>query len=112
MGGIFFRCDKTTAIHFEEQYAHDESSSFIPVDERVVANYSHHVGSGHVYGIGSITVHEELLRTSKRRPKKSQIPYARSTTIERQKPIMERKDVTFVNPDRFAHLESEWRVLR
>jgi hypothetical protein len=54
----------------------------------------------------------ELLRTSKSGLKEPYVPDARSTTIERQKPIMERESITLVNPDGFSHLASEWRVLR
>ena len=54
----------------------------------------------------------ELLRTSKSGPKKPYVPDAGCTTIERQKPIMERESITLVNPDGFSHLASEWRVLR
>jgi hypothetical protein len=53
-----------------------------------------------------------LSRASKSRPKKSDVPNASGTTIERQKSIMERERIPFVNPDRFSHLEREWRVLR
>jgi hypothetical protein len=54
----------------------------------------------------------ELLRTSECRLKEPYVPDAGSTTIERQKPIMERESITLVNPDGFSHLASEWRVLR
>jgi hypothetical protein len=54
----------------------------------------------------------ELLRTGKSGPKKPYVPDAGCTTIERQKPIMERECITLVNPDGFPHLASEWRVLR
>jgi hypothetical protein len=54
----------------------------------------------------------ELLRTSKSRLKKPKVPDASGTAIERQKPVMERKGITLVNPDGFSHLAREWRVLR
>jgi hypothetical protein len=54
----------------------------------------------------------ELLRTSKSGLKKLYVPDAGCTTIERQKPIVEREGITLVNPDGFSHLASEWRVLR
>jgi hypothetical protein len=54
----------------------------------------------------------QLLKTSKSGLKKPYVPDAGSTTIERQKPIMERASITLVNPDGFSHLASEWRVLR
>jgi hypothetical protein len=54
----------------------------------------------------------ELLRTSKSGLKEPYVPDACSTTIERQKPIMERESIALINPDRFSHLASEWRVLR
>jgi len=110
--GIFFGGCKTIAIYFEEEYAHNKSSSFVPVDKRMVADYSHHVGSRHVYGVRSVTVRMELLRTSKSGLKKPYVPDAGCTTIKRQKPIVEREGITFVNPDGFSHLASEWRVLR
>jgi hypothetical protein len=65
-----------------------------------------------VYGVRSITVRMELLRTSKSAPKKPYVPDAGCAAIERQKPIMERESITLVNPDGFPHLASEWRVLR
>ena len=71
------------AIYFEEEYAHNKSSSFVPVDKRMVADYSHHVGSRHVYGVRSVTVRMELLRTSKGGLKEPYVPDAGSTTIER-----------------------------
>jgi hypothetical protein len=60
----------------------------------------------------SVTVRMELLRTSKSGLKEAYIPDAGSTTVERQKPIMERESINFLNPDGFSHLASEWRVLR
>jgi hypothetical protein len=57
-------------------------------------------------------VRMELLRTSKGGLKEPNVPDAGSTTIEGQKPIMERESITLVNPNRFSHLASEWRVLR
>ena len=100
------------AIYFEEEYAHHKSGSFVPVDKRMVADYSHRVGSGHVYGVRSVAVRMELLRTSKRGPEKPYVPDTGCTTIERQKPVMERESITLVNPGGFLHLASEWRVLR
>ena len=112
MRGIFFGGRKTVAIYFEEEYAHNKSRSFVPIDERMVAHYSNHVGSGHVYDVWTVAVRIELLRSSKSRLKKPKVPYAGCTTIERQKPVMECEGITLVNPDRFSHLASEWRVLR
>ena len=100
------------AIYFEEKHAHNKSGPFVSVNKRMVADYSHRVGSRHVYGVAGITVCTELLRTSKCGPKKSDVPDAGCTTIERQKLIMEREGITLVNPDGFSHLASEWRVLR
>jgi len=78
----------------------------------MVADYSHRVSGRHVYRIRSVTVRMELLRPSKSRLKEPYVPDAGSTTIERQKPIMERESIALVNPDGFSHLASEWRVLR
>ena len=78
----------------------------------MVAGYSHRISGRHVYGVRSVTVRMELLRTSKSGLKEPYVPDAGSTTIERQKPIMERESITLVNPDGFFHLASEWRVLR
>ena len=112
MRGIFFTGCKTIAIYFEEKYAHNKSGSFVPIDERIVARYSSHVGSGHVYSVWIVAIRMELLRTSKSRLKKPKVPDASGTAIERQKPVMERKGITLVNPDGFSHLAREWRVLR
>jgi len=100
------------AIYFEEEYAHNKSGPFVPVSERMVADYSHHVGSRHVYGVGGPTVRMEFLRTSKSGLQKAYVPDAGCTTIERQKSIKEGEGITLVNPDGFSHLASEWRVLR
>ena len=100
------------AIYFEEEYAHNKSSSFVPVDKRMVADYSHHVGTRHVYGVRSVTVRMESLRTSKSGQKKARVPNVGYTAIERQKAIVEREGITFINPDELSHLASEWRVLR
>jgi hypothetical protein len=54
----------------------------------------------------------ELLRTSKSRLQEPYVPDADSTTIERQKSIMERESIALFNPDEYSHLASEWRVLR
>ena len=54
----------------------------------------------------------ELLRSSKSGLKKPNVSNSGSTTVERQKPIMERESIALVNPDKFSHLASEWRVLR
>jgi hypothetical protein len=78
----------------------------------MVADYSNRVGGRHVYDVRSVTVRVELLRTSKSGLKEPYVPDPGSTPIERQKPIMERESITLVNPDRFSHLASEWRVLR
>jgi hypothetical protein len=78
----------------------------------MVADYSYRIGGRHVYAVRSVTVCMELLRTSECRLKEPYVPDAGSTTIERQKPIMERESITLVNPDGFSHLASEWRVLR
>jgi hypothetical protein len=78
----------------------------------MVVDYSHRISGRHVYRVRSVTVRMELLRTSKSRLKEPYVPYADSTTIERQKPIMERESIALVNPDGFSHLASEWRVLR
>ena len=112
MRGIFFTGSKTIAIYFEEEHAHNKSGSFVPIDERMVARYSHHVGGGHVYGVWIVAIRMELLRTSESRRKKPKVPDARGSAIERQKAIMERKRITLVNPDGFSHLAREWRVLR
>jgi hypothetical protein len=100
------------AIQFEEEYAHNKSSSLVPVDKRMVADYSHCISGRHVYGVRGVTVRIELLRTSKSGLKEPYVPDSGCTTIERQKPIMERESITLVNPDGFSHLASEWRVLR
>jgi hypothetical protein len=100
------------AIKFEEEYAHNKTSSFVAVDKRMVADDSHRISGRHVYGVRSVTVRMQLLKTSKSGLKKPYVPDAGSTTIERQKPIMERASITLVNPDGFSHLASEWRVLR
>jgi hypothetical protein len=99
-------------IYFEEEYAHNKSGSFVPINERMVAHYSHYVGSGHVYSVRIVAIRMELLRTSESRLKKPKVPDASGTAIERQKAIMERKGITLVNPDGFSHLAREWRVLR
>jgi hypothetical protein len=78
----------------------------------MVADYSHRISSRQVYGVRSVTVRLELLGTSKSGSKEPYVPDARSTTVEGQKPIMERESITLVNPDGFSHLASEWRVLR
>jgi len=78
----------------------------------MVADYSHRISGRHVYGARSVTVRVELLRTSKSGLKEPYVPDAGCTTIERQKPIMEREGITLLNPDGFSHLASEWRVLR
>lgn len=100
------------AIYFKEEYAHHKGSSFVPVDKRMVADYSHCISGRHVYGVRSVTVRMELLRASKSGLKEPYVPDSGSTTIERQKPIMERESIALVNPDGFSHLASEWRVLR
>ena len=78
----------------------------------MVSDYSHGIGSRHVHSVRTVTVRMELLRTGKSGPKKPYVPDAGCTTIERQKPIMERESITLANPDGFPHLASEWRVLR
>ena len=78
----------------------------------MVADYSYGISGRHVYGVRSVTVRMELLRTSKSGLKEPYVPDADSTPVERQKPIMERESITLVNPDGFSHLASEWRVLR
>jgi hypothetical protein len=78
----------------------------------MVADYSHRISGRYLYGVRSVAVRMELLRTSKSGLKEPNIPDADSTTIERQKPIMERESITLVNPDGSSHLASEWRVLR
>ena len=78
----------------------------------MVADYSHRISGRHVYGVRSVTVRVELLRTSKSGLKEPNVPDAGSTTIERQKPIMERESIAVVNPDGCSHLANEWRVLR
>jgi len=105
--GLFFSGCKTTAIYFKGKHAHNKSGPFVPGNKRMVADHSHRVTSRHVYGGGGITVRTELLRTSKSGPKKSYVPDTGCTIIERQKSIMEREDITLVNPDRFSHLASE-----
>ena len=100
------------AIYFEEEYAHNKSGSFVSIHKRMIADNSHRVGSRHIHSVRSVTVHIDLLRASKGGPKKPHVPDAGSTTIERQKPIMERESITLVNPDGFSHLASECRVLR
>lgn len=78
----------------------------------MVADYSHRISGRHVYGVWSVTVRMKLLRTSKSGLKEPYVLDTGSTTIERQKPVMERESITLVNPDEFSHLASEWRVLR
>jgi hypothetical protein len=78
----------------------------------MVADYSYSIGGRHIYDVRSVTVRMKLLRTSKSGLKEPYVPDAGSTTIERQKPIMERESITLVNPDGFSHLAREWRVLR
>jgi hypothetical protein len=78
----------------------------------MVADYSYRISGRHVYGVRSVTVRKELLRTSKSGLKEPYVPDSGSTTIKRQKSIMERESIALVNPDRFSHLASEWRVLR
>ena len=78
----------------------------------MIADYSHCICDRHVCGIRSVTIRMELLSSSKSGLKKPYVPNSGSTTIERQKPIMERESIALVNPDRFSHLASEWRVLR
>ena len=112
MCGVFFGSRKTIAIQFEEEYAHNKSSSLVAVDKGMVADYSHRISGREVYDVRSVTVRMELLRTSQSGLKEPYTPDADSATIERQKPIMERESVTLVNPDGFSHLASEWRVLR
>jgi hypothetical protein len=78
----------------------------------MVSDYSRGISGRHIYGVRSVAVRIKLLRTSKSGLKEPNVPDARSTTVERQKPIMERASITLVNPDGFSHLASEWRVLR
>jgi hypothetical protein len=78
----------------------------------MVADYSYRISGRLVYGVTSVSVRMELLRTSKSRLKEPYVPDAGSTTVERQKTIMERESITLLNPDGFSHLASEWRVLR
>ena len=78
----------------------------------MIADYSHRICGSHVYGIGSVTICMELPRSSKSGLKKPYVSNSGSTTIERQKPIVEREGITLVNPDGVSHLASEWRVLR
>jgi len=49
----------------------------------MVADYSHRVSGRHLYGVRSVTVRMELLRTSKGGLKEHYVPDAGSTTIER-----------------------------
>lgn len=60
---MFFGGRKAMAIYFEEEYANNKSGSFVPIDKRMVAHDSHHVGSGHVYGVRIVAVRVELLRS-------------------------------------------------
>jgi hypothetical protein len=78
----------------------------------MVADYSYRISGRHVYGVSSVTVRPELLRTSKSGLKEPYVPDAGSTTVERQKTIMERESITLLNPEGSSHLASEWRVLR
>ena len=100
------------AIQFEEEYTHNKTSSFVPVDKRMVADYSHRISGRHIYAVRSVAVRMKLLRTSKSGLKEPSVPNPGSTSVERQKSIMERESITLVKPDGFSHLASEWRVLR
>ena len=112
MRRIFFAGRKTIDINFEEEYTHNKSGSFVPIDEGMVPYYPHDVGRSHVYCVWIIAISIELLRPSQSRLKKAKVPDESGTAIERQKSIVERKGITLVNPDRFSHLAREWRVLR
>jgi hypothetical protein len=63
----------------------------------------------HLYDIRSLTIRME---SSKSGLKKPYVANSGSTTSERQEPIMECQSIALVNPERFPHLASEWRVLR
>jgi len=65
----------------------------------MVADHSRYISARHVYSVRSVTVSIDLLGASKGGLEEPYVPDAGSTAIERQKPVMERASITFVNPD-------------
>jgi len=110
--GIFFGCEETVAIHFQEEHTDDESSPLVAVDEWVIPNDAYRVGRSHIDDVGRIAVRTNLLRTSESGRKESFAAEACRTAIESKETVMQYEDVALVDPDRPFHFESACNVLR
>src|SRR5712692_9040018 len=107
---VFFRGRKAIAVHFEEEHADDKAGALVAIHKGVVADNAAEVRNSHGYDMGAFTVGTELLRPRKSGLQQTGVAYALRAAVHGEEPVMQRKGVALVYPDRLPHLESACSV--
>lgn len=110
--GVFFRSGEAIAVDFHEEHANDETYTLVSVDKRVIADNPGHIGSGHFYDAGFLTIGMELAWSRERGFEQTCVPDPSRTALDGDQAVMEDDGFASVDPDRPAHFARVCRVLR
>jgi hypothetical protein len=101
-------------VKFEEQNADYETGSLIAVNERMVADDTGCVKSGHADEVGSVGIGVVLARASQGRLQEPSVAHPREAAVDGEETLVDRQGVAFLDPEWFFrfHLDSACRVLR
>ena len=112
MRSVFFAGRESISVNFKEEHANDESRAFVAIEKWMVTHNSDGVRGGHGYDVDLLAVGVKLTRSGQSGFEQALIADSRWTSIESEKTRMEREGVALIHPQRLAHLESAWSVLR
>ena len=101
-------------MKLEEQNTDNESCPFVAIYERMVADDTGCVKSGHCHDVCIIGVGMVLAGTGKSGLQKPSVPQSRRAAVDGYKAVVDGQDIAFLNPERFflCHFASAWSVLR
>ncbi len=100
------------AVQFKEQDAHEKTSAFVAIDERVVVQDSGCVRGSQSNHVGAFAIREKLPRPGEGGFEQRVIAKAHGAAVESQKTTVKRKSVALVDPNRLSHFARVCSVLR
>jgi hypothetical protein len=95
-------------VKFEEQHTDNETSPLVAIDERMVADDTGCVKSGHCDDVGTVGVGMVLAGTSQSGLQQPSVTQSCRAAVDGYKTVVNRQDVAFLDPERFfsSHLAS------
>ncbi len=101
LSGVFLAGIESEAVEFEEQNTDYETGALVAIEERMVADNTGAVKSGHCDDVGTVGIRMVLSGTRQSGLQKPSVAQPGRTAVDGHKAVVDRQNVTFLDPDRF-----------